>query len=107
MTKIQLHYKSYDLKALKKAFTLTKKLANRLSDNSICFNFGKKDLSLFTVIRSPHVHKKSREQFQLAQFHRFFTVKNKQNPFFLNSLKTISFYGVQVKCSFNASSFSF
>ncbi len=51
----------------------------------------------YTVLRSPHVHKKSREQFFLTEYHLIFSIDSNDPYFLISILKTISFYGVQIK----------
>ena len=64
----------------------------------------------FSVVRSPHVHKKSQEQFELKTFKKciicttVFVNSDKQKAlvFLLKTLKNTEFYGVQIKieCSY-------
>ena len=53
--------------------------------------------SIYTVNRSPHVDKKSREQFFLTEYHLIFSIDSNDPYFLISILKTISFYGVQIK----------
>ena len=60
--------------------------------------------TLFTVLKSPHVNKKARNQFQLIIHKRVLVVYIKQNEIeklklFLNYLKSIS-SGVQIKIKY-------
>ncbi|XBT18648.1 MAG: 30S ribosomal protein S10 [Candidatus Shikimatogenerans sp. Tcar] len=51
---------------------------------------------IFTILKSPHVHKKSREQFVLTLHKRFIIIKNSNN-FIINNLnKFNSFYGINM-----------
>ncbi|XBT18548.1 MAG: 30S ribosomal protein S10 [Candidatus Shikimatogenerans sp. Tder] len=51
---------------------------------------------IFTVLKSPHVHKKSREQFVLSLHKRFLIVKNSNNLIINNLNKFNSFYGINI-----------
>ncbi|XBT18326.1 MAG: 30S ribosomal protein S10 [Candidatus Shikimatogenerans sp. Tduv] len=56
---------------------------------------------IFTVLRSPHVHKKSREQFIFSIHKRLIYIKQ-YNNIFINNLRKINFvYGVHINIKFD------
>jgi len=74
------------------------------------FSFPRK-IKKFTVLRSPHIDKKSREQFQIEYYKNIIKLKKETNDFeesfhlFLENLKQSKLYGVQMKIEFNYSTF--
>ena len=92
MVKIQIHLKSNQFSFLQTAFaTIQEKLSSTFQ--TIHMNVQKTDKQDYTVIRSPHVHKKSREQFFYTEYHLIFSVNTVNPSLFIYMLKTISFYG--------------
>jgi len=63
-------------------------------------------LKKYTVLRSPHIDKKSREQFELKTYQKALEFKNIKNKFifllFLDTIKLVQLNGVQLKCTFKA-----
>lgn len=104
MLKMQIHLKSYQLKFLRKAFVVVEQKLSSTFE-SIRIHVQKSYKKEYTVIRSPHVHKKSREQFFLTEYHLIFSISSKNPRLFLAMLKTISFFGVQVKITMDSSSY--
>ncbi|WXB47372.1 MAG: 30S ribosomal protein S10 [Candidatus Shikimatogenerans sp. Tmey] len=51
---------------------------------------------IFTILRSPHVHKRSREQFILSIHKRLLIIKNSNNLIINNLNKLNSFYGIHM-----------
>ncbi len=77
------------------------------------FSFPRK-IKKFTVLRSPHIDKKSREQFQIEYYKNIIRLEknndskdNLEESFniFLENLKQSKFYGIQMKIEFNYSTF--
>lgn len=61
-----------------------------------------KTRKLFTVLRSPHVDKKSREQFEFSYYKKKILIENKNNQntvLFLFLLKNSEFPGVELELS--------
>ena len=104
MIKMQIHLKSYQYKFLQKAFDVVKHKLSSTYDN-IHVHVQKTYQRKYTVIRSPHVHKKSREQFNLTEYHLIFSIRSNYPKFLIAILKTVSFYGVQVKMTIESSSY--
>ena len=122
MRTIKIHLKSFDLYRLRKALMAIKEklgnhslkiqspssVSNSLTRESFSLSTAQKSFSnwektykkKYTVIRSPHVHKKSREQFQFIEHHAILLLKNQEkiNPF-LFLFRTCSFFGIQAKMS--------
>nr|QGP70641.1 ribosomal protein S10 [Tetraselmis sp. CCMP 881] len=97
---VQFHIKSYRKDLLIKTFSSFEKLGLILSaDEELIFHqrLSKSKKRKLTVIRSPHVHKKSREQFSSNSYYSIFTVQLSNINVLLQMLKSCSFYGVQFK----------
>lgn len=90
---IQIHFKSYSKDLLKKILFMF------FSNNYI----PKKFCNMYTVIKSPHVHKKSREQFQFIEYH--YNMKLQLNKEILKLIKSCSFYGVQMLVSVHTATY--
>lgn len=102
LIQMQIHLKSYQLKFLQKALAIIeqKLLSTFKSQIHVQKTYKRK----YTVLRSPHVHKKSREQFFLTEYHLIFSIDSNDPYFLISILKTISFYGVQIKMTIKSSS---
>ncbi|KIY98120.1 hypothetical protein MNEG_9844, partial [Monoraphidium neglectum] len=64
--------------------------------------------TIFTVIRGPHIHKTSREQFQRLVHRRvinFPTTSHEELQWFLDALKSYDFTGIQIQVKLGSSSF--
>lgn len=112
MTTIQIHLKSHRADLLKKALKTIQILFKNFSEykkktdqTKFVFHQQNKTKKLFTVIRSPHVHKKSREQFHLTEFHSFSSIHDDNLAPFLYLIENCSLYGVQIKISYNHKTF--
>lgn len=108
MITVQFHLKSYRENLLKQAFLSLEKLYSKLMPNKdmrVIYHESRKEKKSLTVIRSPHVHKKSREQFALYSYHSIFTVEVSDLNILIYILKTCSFYGVQIKVTVQSRSF--
>nr|YP_010470408.1 ribosomal protein S10 [Tetraselmis marina]UVF37896.1 ribosomal protein S10 [Tetraselmis marina] len=108
---LKIHLKSHRTKLLEKTFFIIQYLFKNISlsgkNNKLKFHLRRKDKKDFTVIRSPHVHKKSREQFALVTYHWIFSIQGDPILPLLNLLKSCSFYGVQVKIYFKSPTYFF
>ena len=101
---MQIHLKSYQYKFLQKAFDVVKHKLSSTYDN-IHVHVQKTYQTKYTVIRSPHVHKKSREQFNLTEYHLIFSIRSSCPKYLIAMFQTVSFYGVQVKMTIESSSY--
>lgn len=70
-------------------------------------NVSKTYKKIYTVIRSPHVHKKSREQFELTEYHQMILFKSPKIQLFLYILQSCNFYGLQIKLSLKSKAYWF
>ena len=101
-TKIRLTLKSYDHQLLDKAvktICLTAKRTGALLVGPIPMPNKKR---CFTVLRSPHIDKKSREQFVFKRMQRFvrYAFQNSSDVYaFLFGLKNLECSGVELKIS--------
>lgn len=104
MQKIQIHMKSFHANLLKRALVFIEKELSPLYCN-LQTHTAKRYKQKYTVIKSPHVHKKSREQFQLEEFHHVLSIESPKVLPLLFLLKSGNFYGVQIKASIKYSSY--
>lgn len=104
MIKMQIHLKSYQYQFLQKAFEVFQQKLSTTYDQ-IHVHMQKTYQRKYTVLRGPHVHKKSREQFNLTEYHLIFSIKSSCPKYLIAILKTVSFYGVQVKITIESSSY--
>ncbi len=100
--KLEIRLKSFESKLLLGALKEIDELSNNHVENieKSCFVFPtrRKD---FTVLRSPHVHKKSREQFHLEKHKALYVLHFVENDEaiinkWISYLKTIKLLGVQI-----------
>lgn len=82
---INIKIKSSQKQIFKIYSSFIKKILNKLKINYsfFCFPNHKKK---FTLLRSPHVYKKSREQFQFLTFKCLFKISSNFNNFYLKYL---------------------
>lgn len=63
-------------------------------------------LKKYTLLRSPHIDKKSREQIELKTYQKALEFENIKNKtvflMFLDTIKLVQLNGVQLKCTFQA-----
>ena len=107
MSKIQVHIKSFHSGLIEKALIAVQKSIKSLHDFSLRVHTQKTFKKRYTVLKSPHVHKKSREQFEVTEYHTISSIESENAAPFLLLLKSGSFYGVQLKASLKTSSFFF
>jgi ribosomal protein S10 len=73
-----------------KIFDVFKNINVKVFSKFSCVNSKKKN---YTILRSPFVYKKSKEQFFFERFKGFFTIslKNQKNLFFIDYIETVCF----------------
>ena len=101
-TKISIIVKSFEL--VKNAITSFLKNGQRVhSINQVRFLRLPKKRTLYTVLRSPHIDKKSREQFEMKSYKQILVIHTKKRDVHkqLLDLKLHSVPGVQVKVVLN------
>lgn len=104
---IQFNFKSFHPKLLKKSLDKITKKAKLMNINIRGLVFLPLKTKRFTVLRSPHVYKKSREQFEIKTHHRafitFFDLNNlndqKKAKLFINFAKSYC-VGLQLKITY-------
>lgn len=102
MYTIHLDLKSFEKSSLKKTENCILSLFEFLNLNEIKYKINPKKCKTITVLRSPHIDKKSREHFQLRTFKRTVSVSgvDKKTVFFLfDFLKNMKSVGVEVSIS--------
>ena len=102
MLEIQLKIKSFDPNYLNKCVSLIKNIVNTLEIKEYSEVFLPNKFRKLTVIRSPHIDKKSREQFQSVTHQRSINLvidNYKVGKLFLNMCKELHVIGVQMKIS--------
>jgi ribosomal protein S10 len=104
---VDITFKSFESESLKKAIEKADKITQMYSLKGNTRSFWlKKKIQRWTLLRSPHVHKKSREQFEMVtnkavlqtSWQKETDIKN-----FLIALKNIEIYGVQVSIKVSSS----
>ena len=108
MYKISLNLKSFDLDSLKLTENYLFFIFSFFNLNQIQQKMGPKNCKKITVLRSPHIDKKSREQFQIITHKRtlFLTLSNKNVVLlFLKILKNSQFRGVELDIFLDYSTF--
>lgn len=108
MTQIHITIKSFQWYQIKNTIIFIKKIQSLLNfettnkvNDIIYMNLPKKR-KLFTVLRSPHIDKKSREQFKFTSRKIKLIVKEKnenKNALFVFFLKNSEFPGVELEIS--------
>jgi len=71
--KVFIKVKSYSSIYLNRFLLLTKEILNTLNSSGIKPVFLPKKIERFTVLKSPHIYKKSREQFEYITYKRVFS----------------------------------
>lgn len=105
---ITLNLKSFHKNLYKKIYNKIYHKAKILNLNITNWAYLPTKTKRFTVLRSPHVNKSSREQFELKIHNRILTIKfnlnnkidKKMSKVFLNYVKNIS-SGLQLKITYN------
>lgn len=108
---IRLVLKSYDRSFLKKAISVLVFLGHTLqakTQTEWALNVQPlpTHIKKFTLLRSPHIDKKSREQIELKTFSKAIQMHHVPNAktflLLLHLIKVLQFEGVQCKCTFQA-----
>jgi small subunit ribosomal protein S10 len=105
---LQITLKTFEWMLLERAsellYNLVKRIQSLCSPNTQSFVFSSTFLpskrKRFTVLRSPHIDKKSREQFEIRTYKKLFLFQTNQKKtfsFFLFLLKHVSLFGVQFR----------
>jgi ribosomal protein S10 len=100
MYKIELHIKSFDQFYINLAVYFVKNFLYLLNVTNVTQVFLPKKLKKFTVLRSPHIDKKSREQFEIRTYKRLLIIKLScvfTTILLLETLKHTTFPGSQMK----------
>jgi ribosomal protein S10 len=99
MYTIHLDLKSFEKDNLKKTENCILSLFEFLNTNQIKYKTNPKKCKKITVLRSPHIDKKSREHFQLLTFKRTLSVSlsDRNSVFFVfEILKNMKSIGVEI-----------
>lgn len=108
---IRLVLKSYDRSFLKKAISVLVFLGHTLqaktqTEWTLNVQPLPTHIKKFTLLRSPHIDKKSREQIELKTFSKAIQMHHVPNEktflLLLDLVKVLQFEGVQCKCTFQA-----
>jgi small subunit ribosomal protein S10 len=105
---LQITLKAFEWTLLERASELLYNLAKKIKlmwsikDQNFVFSssFLPSKMKRFTVLRSPHIDKKSREQFEIKTYKKLFLLQTNQKKMFslfLFLLKNISLSGVQFR----------
>ena len=97
---IQIKLKSFDAFYINLANNFVKSIFPHLDVDSIHQINLPSHTKKFTVLQSPHIDKKSREQFQLKIYKQIIQIKfiDKQKAFlFIELLKNLEFIGVEME----------
>ena len=109
---IQLVFKSYEKILLKKASNLLLFLAQTIGQKSqkkitSSVHYLPTSIVKSTLLRSPHIDKKSREQIELRTYKMYIELKKIQDQYIffllLDLIKLVKIEGVQLKCKFHFS----
>lgn len=104
---VDVTLKSFEAESLKEALDKAYRITQTycLEENPRMFSVQKK-IRRWTLLRSPHVHKKSREQFEMVTNKAIFQIswqRESDMKNFLMALKNIEFYGVQISIKVSSS----
>ena len=110
MQKCTLHFKSFNFFYIKNSYKWIEQFLAKLKIASNCVSFISQPhfSKKYTLLRSPHIHKKSREQFEWSRRKGVLTIvfkekEEKQFLLFLFWLQNSQFPGVQVTVVLNFS----
>jgi ribosomal protein S10 len=100
-------FKSFESRSLKKALEKAGKITGTHFSKSNPCAFGlQKNIKRWTLLRSPHVHKKSREQFEMVTYKAVLRTSwqsENEMKVFLLALKNLEIYGVQISIKMSSS----
>jgi len=108
MYKISLILKSFDLDSLARCEKYLISMLSFFGVNQIKHQFNPRKCKKITVLRSPHIDKKSREQFQLISHKKTLTLNVSEKKFvllFLGLCKQIKLNGVELEIFVEFSTF--
>lgn len=100
MQELQIQIKSFEIYYIQVAITCLKEIAHIFEINTLKDIFLPVKKKRITVIRSPHIHKKSREQYEFRTHKRTLHIifqNNQLASLFLEICKKIHFPGVQLQ----------
>jgi len=102
-----LTFRSFEPESLANALGIVNKIVRAHSSNKVPTIFGlPKKIQRWTLLRSPHVHKKSREQFEMPTHQavlRTCWVTKEELKIFLLTLQNTEIYGVQIHLEISSS----
>ena len=107
-SRVSISLKSFDLFYIEKSESKILQINNYLKNLPERLFYLPTVKKRLTVLRSPHIDKKSREQFEWKRYKRSITVsfqKKERVSLFLFLLKNGKFPGVQVEIDYNDSTF--
>lgn len=108
MHKIHLNLKSFDLNSLRQIENYLFSIFSFFNLDKIQKKWSPQECKKITVLRSPHIDKKSREQFQITTYKRtlVLTLSEKNSVFFLlEILKNSKFVGIEFEILLDYSTF--
>ena len=108
MQQIHITLKSFDLQYLSIAIKHIINIANILKIRSIKRIDLPQKIKKITVLRSPHIDKKSREQFEIKHHKSVFIFDIENKPcaiLFFECLKNSQIYGVELSIDVNSTSY--
>ncbi len=82
---IQINIKSFKQQTLTTYISFLKNILKKLNLNFFLINIPKKTKKM-TLLKSPHVHKKAREQFQMCLYKKVIYVNINKNMMYLKAL---------------------
>ena len=82
---IQINIKSFKQQTLTTYISFLKNILKKLNLNFFFINIPKKTKKM-TLLKSPHVHKKAREQFQMCLYKKVIYVNINKNMMYLKAL---------------------
>ena len=103
MIQLQLKLKSFDPYYIQRVTRFIQSLLTFLNMNSAKQIILPTRTQKFTVIRSPHIDKNSREQFQIKKHKKFFQIEFIDAPttrLFLDIIKNAEFTGIELEIHF-------
>jgi len=105
MNKIEIKLKSFDTNFINSTVESIENIVTKLGLGDIKQVFLKCKCKKWTLIRSPHIDKKSREQFEIKTYKRFLILKITQKNrifFFFLILKNAFFSGLELEITLHS-----
>nr|UIO59442.1 ribosomal protein S10 [Chlorella desiccata (nom. nud.)] len=100
MTQIQLKLKSFDPYYISLATEYINSILNFLDIQETRQVTLPAYIKKFTVLRSPHIDKNSREQFQIKKYKHLleiYSIEEQQTLLFMDILKDVEFIGIELE----------